>query len=87
MGRGKRRIKESDAARETGKLLCAHVAEAVAVLAELMLDVGQKPELRMKAAESILDRVCGKAGSAATGTGETAPASVRFEGVLEEWSR
>ena len=87
MGRGKRRIKESDAPRETRRLLCLHVAEAVAVLAELMLDADQKPELRMKAAESILDRVCGKAGSTAAGTGETAPATVRFEGVLEEWSR
>ena len=87
MGRRPRRIKESDAPRETRRLLCLHVAEAVAVLAELMLDGDQKPELRMKAAESILDRVCGKAGSAATGTGESTPAAVRFEGVLEEWSR
>ena len=87
MGRTPRKIRESDAPRETRRLLCGHVADAVAVLAELMRDSEQKPELRMKAAESILDRVCGKAGGAPTGAGETAPATVRFEGVLEEWSR
>ena len=51
-----------------------------------MRDATQKPELRMKAAESILDRVCGKAGSTG-GIAEGIPECVRFEGVLEEWSQ
>ena len=56
------------------------------MLVALMRDEGQKPELRMKAAESILDRVCGKSGSAPV-SGDSLPDSVRFEGVLEEWSQ
>ena len=59
----------------------------MAVLVALMQDEGQQPELRMKAAESILDRVCGKAASTAPSGTESAPISVSFEGVLEEWSK
>lgn len=65
-------------------LLLPFAPRAVSVLASLMQDEGQKPELRMKAAESILDRACGKGGGGAAGPGEV---SVRFEGVLDEWSR
>ena len=70
---------------QTRRLLRQRTADAVAVLVELMQDEGQKPELRMKAAESILDRVCGKAGSGTVGT-ESVPTAICFEGVLEEWS-
>ena len=70
------------------QMLEAQSVNAVAVLIELMQDAEQKPELRLKVAESILDRVCGK-GSLATGggasQGEAAP--IRFEGVLEDWSQ
>ena len=59
-------------------------AAAVEVIVSLMQDSGVKPELRLKAAESILDRVCGKNAVQPSGDGE---AVVRFEGVLEEWSR
>ena len=53
-----------------------------------MKDEGQKPELRMKAAESILDRVCGKASAAHhAAQEEKSPTLITFEGVLEEWSR
>ncbi len=82
-GRGK----ALPAAEKTRKLLGKSAAEAVAVLVTLMRDTTQKPELRMKAAESILDRVCGKAGSTAPSAGEGIPDCVRFEGELEEWSR
>ena len=75
------------AAEKTRKLLGKSAAEAVAVLVALMRDTTQKAELRMKAAESILDRVCGKAGSTAPSGGEGIPDCVRFEGELEEWSR
>ena len=67
--------------------LSARAEDAMAVLISLMQDESQKPELRMKAAEGILDRVCGKAGSAASSVGEGIPDSIRFEGELEEWSR
>ena len=75
------------AAEKTRRLLGKSAAEAVAVLVALMRDTTQKAELRMKAAESILDRVCGKAGSTAASSGEGIPDSIRFEGELEEWSR
>ena len=76
------------AAEHTRRLLCERTADAVAVLVQLMQDEGQKPELRMKAAESILDRVCGKAASGAMASGgEEVPTSVCLEGVLEEWSQ
>lgn len=68
-------------------ILCSRAADALGVLVEIMQDSGQKPELRMKAAESILDRACGKSGAASGGEGAFAPLSVCFEGVLEEWSR
>ncbi len=74
-------------AEDTLRLLGERAEEAVAVLVELMRDTQQKGELRMKAAESILDRVCGKASSGAVGASEeAAPVAVKFEGVLEEWS-
>ena len=69
------------------QVLSAQTPRAVEVLVELMNDTAQKPELRMKAAESILDRVCGKAGSAVSAPAEGIPESVRFEGELEAWSR
>lgn len=75
-------------AEEVRRLLCAHAPEAVAFLVEIMRDEGQKPELRMKAAESVLDRACGKATAAASAEqSEAPPTTVLFEGVLEEWSR
>ncbi len=74
-------------AEKTRTLLGKSAADAVAVLVTLMRDEGQKPELRMKAAESILDRVCGKAGSGTSTPADGIPESVRFEGVLEDWSQ
>ena len=68
------------------RLLDKESVAALSVLVALMHDEGQKAELRMKAAESILDRACGKAGSAPP-QGEGGSVSVRFEGVLDEWSR
>ncbi len=80
--------KASEAA-EMGKgvraLLDERTAEALGFLLEVMHDENVKTELRMKAAESILDRAWGKSAAAAGGT--AAPPSVRFEGVLEEWSQ
>ena len=73
-------------AKSARRLLEERTGDAVAVLVALMQDEGQKPELRMKAAESILDRVCGKAASTAPSGVESTPISVCFEGVLEEWS-
>ena len=70
----------------TRRLLAENAAAAVGVLVALMQDEEQKPELRMKAAESILDRVCGKTGGKESAEA-SAPLAVRFEGVLEEWSR
>lgn len=82
-GEGARRTAE-----EVRRLLADHAPEAVAFLVEIMRDEGQKPELRMKAAESVLDRACGKATAALPPEqGEAPPTTVLFEGVLEEWSR
>lgn len=76
------------AAAETRRILSEHTPEAVAFLVEIMRDEAQKPELRMKAAESILDRACGKATTAQPTEAPPAPPRViSFEGVLEEWSR
>ena len=66
------------------QLLLRSGALAVEVIVSLMQDSAIKPELRLKAAESVLDRVCGK--NAVQGD-ESGSAVVRFEGVLEEWSR
>ncbi len=69
-------------------MLRARAPEAIGVLVSLMNDEGQKPELRMKAAESILDRACGKAASIQpTDAAAVTPASISFEGVLAEWSK
>ena len=87
MPRRASRAEPGDPARSARQLLEARTAQAVAVLVELMQDEGQKPELRMKAAESILDRVCGKAASGTQAAGEGATVAVQFEGVLEEWSQ
>jgi hypothetical protein len=68
-------------------ILAERTPEAVAFLVQIMRDEGQKAELRMKAAESILDRACGKATAAQPA--ETAPAppmTVIFQGELEDWS-
>lgn len=70
---------------ELSSLLGSLAPRAVSVLVSLMQDDGQKPELRMKAAESILDRACGKSGGMLTGEGSGAV--IVFEGALEEWSR
>ena len=87
MAGSRTRGKAIPAAEKTRKLLGKNAAEAVAVLVGLMRDATQKPELRMKAAESILDRVCGKAGTGGGIVGgESAPTVVRFEGCLEDWS-
>jgi hypothetical protein len=77
---------EQDVAREMQRLLGRHAADAVAVLLSLMRDEGQKPELRVKVAESVLDRVWGKAGGTPPQTGEAQQTTVSFEGVLKEWS-
>lgn len=71
--------------RDAKQMLVASGAAAVEVIVSLMQDSGLKPELRLKAAESILDRIGGKNGSLEI-SGEGIGA-VRFEGVLEEWSR
>lgn len=76
------------AAAETKRILTEHTPEAVAFLVAIMRDEAQKPELRMKAAESILDRACGKATTAQPTEAPPAPPRIiSFEGVLEEWSR
>ena len=87
MAGSRTRGKALPAAEKTRKLLGKSAADAVAVLIMLMQDSSQKSELRMKAAESILDRVCGKAGSTGSVPSEAIPDCVRFEGELEEWSR
>ena len=87
MARTPQKREASSAAEKTRRLLALQTPQAVQVLVTLMQDEGQKPELRMKAAESILDRVCGKAGSSPAGGSEGGAATVRFEGVLEEWSQ
>ena len=73
--------------QSTRELLGQSAPDAVAVLVALMHDTAQKPELRMKAAESILDRVCGKSAGSAQGGSQEIPDHVCFEGVLEEWSQ
>lgn len=88
MATARKRAKKPSAAEAVRALLIEESPRALAVLVALMSDEGQKPELRIKAAESILDRACGKPGSAGVGTGEGGgEISVRFEGALEEWSR
>lgn len=86
-----RKAARSESARRTAeemrRLLAGYAPEAVAFLVEIMRDSAQKPELRMKAAESVLDRACGKATTAAAEQTVAPPATVLFEGVLEEWSR
>ena len=83
-----RRRDAADAAAQMRQLLADHTPEAVAVLLSIMRDEAQKPELRMKAAESILDRACGKAIAAKEADAPPAPpAVILFEGELEEWSR
>ena len=62
-------------------LLAAHSTDALMVLVSLMNDTGQKPELRIKAAESVLDRATGREASAG------GAAVIAFEGELEKWSR
>lgn len=78
---------EQSVAKEMHRLLGRHAADAVEVLLTLMRDEGQKPELRVKVAESVLDRVWGKAGgNAGVVVNEQPCSTVSFEGVLEEWS-
>ena len=80
--------KQPSAALEMRRLLAERIPDAVAFLVQIMQDDTQKPELRMKAAESIIDRACGKASTVQpTGSEDAAPISISFEGVLEEWSR
>ena len=84
----KKTDRPSAAAEEMQRLLAQHIPKVVDVLLQIMHDEGQKPELRMKAAESILDRACGKASAAQSADMSNAPPiSISFEGVLEEWSR
>ena len=71
--------------KDPKELLCASGVAAVGVLVSLMQDSNLKPELRLKAAESILDRIAGKNGG--LGGGGDLQGTVSFEGVLEEWSR
>ena len=88
MAARQRKTEKSSAASELRRLLAERVPEAVSFLLQIMRDEAQKPELRMKAAESILDRACGKASSTQTGEeSAAAPITITFEGVLEEWSR
>ena len=61
-------------------------AAAVTVILALMNDSENKPELRLKAAESILDRALGKTAAFTPDTGEESGV-IRFEGELEKWSR
>lgn len=70
---------------DAGKLLEAGAAAAAQVLLSLMQDSQQKSELRVKVAESILDRVYGKTLEGTGGDGSAAV--IRFEGELEAWSR
>ena len=88
MAKAKKSEAEAKAAAELRALLLRQTPQAIAFLTALMQDEGQKPELRMKAAESILDRVCGKASAAHhAAQEEKSPTLITFEGVLEEWSR
>ena len=76
------------AAARMRQILSERTPEALDFLVSIMRDEGQKPELRMKAAESILDRACGKATSAQpTEAPAPPPAVIVFEGELSEWSR
>ena len=81
--RGKRSKERQDTAAAWA-VLREKAVEAATVLANMMYDEQIKPEIRIKAAESILDRVCGKTEAVAC---ETTGAALRFEGVLDEWSR
>ena len=76
---------EAVGAADAAKLLEAGAAAAAQVLLSLMQDSQQKSELRVKVAESILDRVYGKTLDGTGGDGGTAV--IRFEGELEAWSR
>ena len=79
------RENEAGSAADAGKLLEAGAAVAARVLLSLMQDTQQKSELRVKVAESVLDRVLGKT---LEGTGgEGASGVIRFEGELDAWSR
>ena len=83
----KRESKSSLAAEQLRGVLAGCAREAVEVLAQIMRDDGQKAELRMKAAESILDRACGKATAAQPAEAtQSPPVTVVFQGELEEWS-
>lgn len=84
MPRAKKGDAKTQASEEIKALLLRETPQAIAFLTALMQDEGQKPELRMKAAESILDRACGKGAASTASGGEV---SVRFEGVLDDWSR
>ena len=80
-------MSEREGARSDPRVLLREAgATAVAVIVSLMNDTENKPELRLKAAESILDRACGKTGAALFEGGE-AVGVIRFEGELEQWSR
>ncbi len=78
------KAEKRDASSAAG-LLLASGAAAVQVIVSLMQDSEVKPELRLKAAESILDRLSGRGSLAEPDT--KAGGAIRFEGVLEEWSR
>ncbi|MBQ8351595.1 MAG: hypothetical protein IJW51_04855 [Clostridia bacterium] len=71
-------------AGEAERLLLRSGVAAVEVIVSLMQDCELKPELRLKAAESILDRTFGKkiAQEAEGGGGGV----IRFEGELDAWS-
>ncbi len=78
-------IREPEKQPCAADLLQASGTTAVRVILSLMQDEGVKPELRLKAAESILDRLSGK--SALAEQGGAASGTIKFEGELEEWSR
>ena len=78
----RRKVGSPERVRE---LLLKRAEAAVELLLSLMQNEELKPEIRMKAAESILDRACGK-GAVGEPKAEGVQ-TVRFEGVLEEWSR
>lgn len=77
--------REQEKRQGAAELLQASGVTAVRVILSLMQDEGVKPELRLKAAESILDRISGKNALAEQGDG--AGGAIKFEGELEEWSR
>lgn len=76
---------EQKTAPTARELLLTSGAAAVRVIVALMQNEELKPELRLKAAESILDRLSGKASLAEAGGGTEG--AIKFEGELEEWSR